>query len=175
MAPNYTISPSNFQLLRTSTDTAILRHRTMLFGILGIQSRLAAAVCTVFGNLCFTRTSPHMPSAHRSGGGDAVSRDAKCAEEASLRRVAAQIAQQSSARAKRSGRKEPRMRSGISARTRGTARRAERAAHEGKDPRNSAAPQRRMDGSLSKGKKMRFCDAVRYVRFGGGNLTGDWV
>ena len=66
--------------------------------------------------LRFTRAPISAPSARRSGGGDAVSRDAKCAEEASLRRVAAQIAKQSSARAKRSGRKEPRMRRGISAR-----------------------------------------------------------
>ena len=59
---------------------------------------------------------PNESSAHRSGGGAAVSRDAKCAEEALLRREVAQIAKQLSARAKRSGRKAPRMRRGISAR-----------------------------------------------------------
>ena len=102
--------------------------------------------------LRFTRAPTSAPSARRSGGGDAVSRDAKCAEEASLRRVAAQIAKQSSARAKRSGRKEPRMRRGISARRRGAGRRAERAAHEGRDPRNSATPQRRTGSYLVKCK-----------------------
>ena len=66
-----------------------IRRCALSVGIRSRHARVAAAhahrmPCRVLGfpqnsahRLCFTRMPPHAPSAHRSGGGDAVSRDAR--------------------------------------------------------------------------------------------------